>query len=44
MEAKQYAEAVASFTAVIDARPKSSEGYLRRCMANFLAGNLKPAQ
>jgi hypothetical protein len=44
MDAKQYADAVVSFTVVIDARPKSSEGYLRRCMANFLASNLKPAK
>lgn len=43
MDAKQYSEAIASFTAVIDARPKSADGYTRRCMANFLAGNLKPA-
>jgi len=43
-DAKQYAEAVASFTTVIEVRPKSSEGFMRRCMANFMAGNLKPAK
>ncbi|HET8547460.1 MAG TPA: tetratricopeptide repeat protein [Bryobacteraceae bacterium] len=43
LDAKQWAEAIKTYTTVIELRPKHAEAWLRRCMANQLAGNNKAA-
>jgi tetratricopeptide (TPR) repeat protein len=39
LDAKQWPEAIRTYTALIELRPKLQEAWLRRCMANQLSGN-----
>jgi tetratricopeptide (TPR) repeat protein len=43
LDSKQWAEAIQTYTTVIELRPKHADAWLRRCMANQLAGNNKAA-
>jgi serine/threonine-protein kinase len=43
LAAGQYAEAIASLSQYIAARPKLPEGYMRRCAAHFLSGSYPAA-
>jgi tetratricopeptide (TPR) repeat protein len=43
LDAKQWPEAINTYTTLIELRPKLLEGWLRRCMANQLSGNNKAA-
>jgi tetratricopeptide (TPR) repeat protein len=43
LDAKQWAEAIRTYTTLIELRPKHAEAWMRRCMANQLSGNNKAA-